>query len=657
LKQSGLRKSKVAGRLRLWPPSFSCAPPAMWHAPAAERQAAISRPFRITSLWSRYAQNCTVQNNVNPLDEYSARMSRFRAAEQIFERRFNIIGNWRLAVAAVAAVLAWLVFARQTLSPWWLLVPVAAFLVLVVWHQRVLRARTHAARAADFYERGVARVQDRWVGRGNPGEHFRNANHVYAEDLDLFGRGNLFELICRARTAAGEDLLASWLLQPSERDEIIARQEAVRELTGMVDLREEIALLAEDVPSKVRVEPLAAWGNAPAVRLPRWLRAVASLLAISGIAAVIAFFTQALPLWPVAVILACDFAIIYGLRGRVSKILQSVEGSGRDLRIFSALVERLERESFTSKRLENLRAALVTSGRPASSRIRSLGRLVDWLDSGDHTLVRIIRPLVLWNEQLALSFENWRAASGRDIGNWLRAVAEFEALSSFAGAAFERPSWCIPAILQADQPNFAAKDLKHPLIPIAECVGNDVELGPECPMLVVSGSNMSGKSTLLRAVGLNSALALAGGPVAANELRLSPLQIGASIRLNDSLQDHRSRFFAEITRIRQIVELTRSGSHVLFLLDELLSGTNSHDRRIGAAGIVRELLRTASIGLITTHDLALAAIQQDVAAGISNVHFEDQMDGAEMRFDYKLKAGVVRHSNALALMRAVGLEV
>jgi len=189
------------------------------------------------------------------------------------------------------------------------------------------------------------------------------------------------------------------------------------------------------------------------------------------------------------------------------------------------------------------------------------------------------------------------------------------------------------------------------------CVVNDLALDTERPMLVVSGSNMSGKSTLLRAVGLNGVLAWAGAPVAATALSVSPLAIGASIRVNDSLQDHRSRFFAEITKIRQIVDLTKSGKPVLFLLDELLSGTNSHDRRMGASGIVKELLRANAIGLITTHDLALANIQQDVREGVANVHFEDQMNGTEMLFDYKLKPGVVTRSNAIELMRAVGLEV
>jgi hypothetical protein len=598
-----------------------------------------------------------VNSNIDPLEEYSARLTRFRAEEQRFGSKFVAIGNWRLAIVVLFALAAWLVFARQALAIWWLLAPCAGFIVLVFWHQRILRSRIRASRAVAFYERGVARLQDEWIGRGTSGERFREASHLYAEDLDLFGKGGLFELIAIARTAAGEDTLANWLLHPASPAEIHARQYAVRELCPKVDLREEIALLAEDVPSSVKVAPLSAWGSAPLVRFPRGLRPVAFALALAGICAIIAFFAQAIPLWPLAVILICDFAIIYTFRARTTQVLQNVEGSGRDLRIFSALVGRLEEESFTAPLLQSLRAALAVGGRPASKRIGRLGRLLDWLDSGDHTLIRLIRPLVLWNEQLAISFEKWRAASGGDIANWLRAVAQFEALSSFGAAAFEHPQWSMPQLIDSSEPHFEARGLKHPIIPAAECVPNDVSLNSAQPMLVVSGSNMSGKSTLLRAIGLNAALALAGSAVPSASLELTQLQIGASIRINDSLQDHRSRFFAEITRIRHIVDLTRAGKPVLFLLDELLSGTNSHDRRIGAAGIVRELLRTRSIGLITTHDLALAEIPQDVARGIVNVHFEDQMNGTEMRFDYKLKSGVVTHSNALALMRAVGLEI
>jgi hypothetical protein len=594
---------------------------------------------------------------MSPLEEFNARLARFRAEEQSFNKQFIRIGNVRLILAVVGIVLAWFVFSRQSVSAWWLLAPIVPFIALVIWHQTVVRARTRATRAAGFYDRALARLNDEWMGRGNTGERFRNAAHVYAEDLDVFGKGGLFELIATARTRAGEETLAGWLLRPAVFDEAQARQSAVEELGPNVDLREDIALLAEDVPSEIRVEPLAAWGAAPEVRFPGWLRPVTLVLAVLGIAAAVGLLTRALPLWPLAVILVCDFAIIYAFRERTHSVLENVEGTGRDLRIFAGLVERLEKETFRSPLLAKLRGTFDIAGKSASSRIAGLGRLLDWLDSGDHALVRLIRPLVFWNEQLAMAFERWRAESGASVGAWLRATADFEALSSFAGLRYERPGWAMPKLIDSGEAECRAREMRHPLIAERECVPNDVDLNLQCPMLVVSGSNMSGKSTLLRALGLNAVLAWAGAPVPAGELAISPVQVGASIRVNDSLQDHRSRFFAEISRIRQVVDLTRSGPPVLFLLDELLSGTNSHDRRIGAAGIVKALLKARSIGLITTHDLALAGIEQDVSAGIANVHFEDEMNGAEMRFDYKLKPGVVQHSNALALMRAVGLEV
>ena len=589
--------------------------------------------------------------------EYSARRERFRAGEQLLQRRFIAIGNWRLAIGLATAALAWLVFGRRSVNAWILLAPVAAFFVLVIWHQRVIRKRTLASRAVTFYDRALARLRDEWMGKGNSGDRYRDPSHVYAEDLDLFGKGSLFELIAVTRTTAGEDTLASWLLKPAAPAEVLLRQAAVAELRPMLDLREDIALLAADMRADVNARSLELWGAAPIWKYPLILRPIALLLGASGIAAIIGFFLQMTPLWLLIAILGCDFAVIFALRQTVASILEGVEAAGRNLQVFSALLERLEEEQFSSPKLQELRSTLDIEGRPASVRIRQLSRLIDWLDSSDHALLRVIRPLILFREQLAMSFEKWRAESGLYVAQWVTAVAEMEALSCFATLAYERPDWATPQLVETSAAIFCASELRHPLIPSATCVPNDLALTQSRPMLVVSGSNMSGKSTLLRAVGLNGVLAWAGAPVAAQQLDISRLQIGASIRVNDSLQDHRSRFYAEIMRIRQIVDLTKNGRAVLFLLDELLSGTNSHDRRIGASGIVGELLRADAIGLITTHDLALAHLEDDVSAGVGNVHFEDQMNGTEMLFDYKLKPGVVTRSNAIELMRAVGLEV
>jgi MutS domain V len=506
-----------------------------------------------------------------------------------------------------------------------------------------------------FYERGLARINDEWMGKGNAGDAFHEATHVYAEDLDVFGRGSLFELMTTARTASGERTLADWLRGPADREEAMARQAAVRELAGRLDLREDVALLGEDVRVEVHEEGLGAWGSAGAVPFPRYLRAAAVALAAGAVGTLGCWMAGALPITAFAVLLACNLTVAYVLRGRVRAVVEGVDVPGHDLRILSLLLERMEREQFETPRMQGIRAALNVEGLAASRRIAQLERWVDMLDSVNAPLIRAILPVVLWREQAAMGIEAWRRVNGRQVGAWVKAVAEFEALSSLATIPYERTEWTFPELVEGEA-RFEAQGLRHPLLARTKCVANDVAIRGGLRMLIVSGSNMSGKSTLLRAVGLNAILAWAGGAVAAARLSVSRVQVGASVRVVDSLQDNRSRFFAEITRIREIVEMTRT-RQVLFLLDELLSGTNSHDRRIGASGIVRALVEAGAIGLITTHDLALAEIERDLGEAAANVHFDDRIVDGRIEFDYRLRAGVVTHSNALELMRAIGLKV
>jgi hypothetical protein len=585
---------------------------------------------------------------MDPQQEYSARRENWTARETLAQQQFIRIGNTRLAVGVIAAPMIWLVFIRDLFSVLWLLIPLALFLSLVVWHQRVLRERDFAGRASRYYTRGIARIRDEWAGTaGETGERFRQPAHVYSEDLDLFGKSSLFEMLSIARTAAGEDVLAAWLLEPASTETVLARQEAVKELRERLDLREEISLSGDEVRAGMDAESLGRWGSLAPVNFPAVLRWLAPGLVISGVLTLVAYFLDLFPLWPLLLTLLCDFALIFATRRQVAAITSAVETPGSDLNILVLLLERLEREHFQSPLLRESLAFL-----PISQRVRHLKRWVELLDSSEHVLMRVIGPLLLWRQQIAIRIEAWRQKTGSGIGGWIRAVGEFEALSSIATLAFERSGWTFPELADDRSALFEASELRHPLLPRAKCVPNDVTLNAAARLLIVSGSNMSGKSTLLRSIGLNCALAWAGAPVAAARLRIAPLRMGASIRTTDSLQDNRSRFLAEILRIRQIVGMVRQDDAVLFLLDELLSGTNSHDRLIGASGIVRGLLAGNSIGLLTTHDLALTQIESG-----ENVHFEDSIQDGELEFDYKLRPGVVTHGNALALMRAVGLEV
>jgi DNA mismatch repair ATPase MutS len=322
------------------------------------------------------------------------------------------------------------------------------------------------------------------------------------------------------------------------------------------------------------------------------------------------------------------------------------------------LIARIEREAFRAAWLLERQTSLRQGAAAASATIARLRRVVALVESFNHNVLFIpVARALLLPEQCAMAISRWHAEHGRDVATWLRVTGEVEAVSALSAYAFERPADPFPDLRDAGVV-FQAEDLAHPLIDDGTAVANDVRLGGGQPqLLVVSGSNMSGKSTLLRAAGVNVVLALAGAPVRATSLRMSWLAIGATLRVEDSLEQGRSRFYAEIVRIRAIVDIARRGAALLFLLDEILHGTNSYDRRIGAEAIVRDLVAHGAIGMITTHDLALTGVVDTLGAVAANMHFEDRMEDGRMRFDYRMRPGVVEHSNALALMRAVGLDV
>jgi hypothetical protein len=603
----------------------------------------------------RYAVS-RVANEHDPRREYENRMAVWLRLKQAQDWRYIRLGNLRLAVALAAALIAWFAFGHPVISGWCLVAPAALFIGLVIWHSRVAREQVVASRAIQFYARGLKRLDDDWAGSGQSGEEFANPDHIYTSDLDVFGKGSVFELMSTARTRSGEHMLARWLQAPAARDEVCARQQAARELGARLELREDFALLGEAARSEIHPETLEQWAKAPKVVFSPWLRRLATVCTVVAVSATVALIGGVVPLSVAAAALAANVCLMVWMRKRTAIVLGGCSAPAAGLEVLSVLIERLERESFTSPLLQQLRSSLEIEGLAASRRIAHLERLMAWLDSSHHVLVSVIAPLLLWKEHLAMMIEKWREENGEGVVGWLRACGEFEALCSLAGLAYERPDWVFPEFISDDSPQVKATALRHPLLG-RRAVANDVSLGSDTRVWIVSGSNMSGKSTLMRAVGVNVVLASAGAPVAAASLRLSALQVGASMRNVDSLQDGRSRFFAEISRIRNISALAGNGRAVLFLLDELLSGTNSHDRRIGAAAIVKGLVDRGAIGLVTTHDLALAELEADLGYRAANVHFDDHMLDGHMEFDYKLQPGVVTHSNALELMRAVGLAV
>jgi hypothetical protein len=598
----------------------------------------------------------------SPLEEYTNRRAARTAARARFVRLDARISYARLAAVAGTVLCGWLAI-RGLLPAWLVAVPIAAFVALAVWHDRVLRVVNRLARAMVFYDQGIARIEDRWQDTGEPGLRFLDEDHLYARDLDIFGPGSLFQLLSRARTQLGEDTLARWLKSPAALHTVRLRQSAIAELRDRLDFREALTTAGSTSSSlltggsqEIDTLALSSWATAGDALRGIWLRVVAVALAI-GIIATGVWWAIGGPLAPLLIVILLKMILTRPSRKSVARVVRGVEAPLRQLDILADTLALVEREDFHSPHLAEQQAAIMSHGVLPSTAIRRLKRLADMLEWRRNAIFAPISAAVSWPLHIAAAIEAWRREFGPNVLTWLTAIAEHEAFSSLAAYSYEHTADPFPVLLENGPACLEGTGLGHPLVPAERMVRNDVAFTRDVRLLIVSGSNMSGKSTLLRTVGVNVVLAMAGAPVRAEGLTLTPLAVGATLHVHDSLQAGRSRFFAEISRIRGITDLTGHPPAPLFLLDELFQGTNSHDRRIGAEALLRSLIDRGAIGLTTTHDLALTAIADQLGGRGINVHFEDHLRDGELVFDYRMRPGPVTHSNALALMRAIGLPV
>lgn len=598
---------------------------------------------------------------MNPLDEYQKRLASREALRDRCWAQMKNVGWARLGFAVLFLGVIWQSFTIHIFSGWFALVPAGIFVVFAIFHERLRRAFDRAKRGVAYYKRGLDRLEDRWQGKGNAGVEFGKNGHLYSTDLDILGDASLFELLCTARTRAGEETLARWLCAPASRSEILKRQEAVKELRDDIDLREDLALIGPEVREGVDPVFMSEWASRPSRLNSSAGRTTASIL-VGALFAAIAYdtFSGGSPMVLLAAVLVeAAFALLYRSRVReaIGKInAPLIDEPVKELAVLGSALQRMEREDYSSEKLRQFRENFAHEGKRPSQEIATVVNLVEYLNYRRNEFFFAFSLPLLWATRHAFAIEAWRVRCGPQIPQWLENFGEFEALCALAGYAYEHPDEPFPEIVEGDGV-LEGEDLRHPLIAASACVPNSIQLGGELRLLLVSGSNMSGKSTLLRTVGINAVLAQAGGPVRAKRMKLSVLAIGATMRVQDSLQAGVSRFYAEIQRLHDTMELTSGSLPVLFLLDEILHGTNSHDRAIGAEAIVRGLIERGAIGLVTTHDLALARVVDALEPRARNVHFEDHLENGRMTFDYILHPGVVQKSNALELMRAVGLKV
>jgi hypothetical protein len=598
---------------------------------------------------------------------YRIRCDRFAKERDDLTRRWGRIANVRLVVFLAALACFGLgLFGRAPLLGLVGIGGFIAYFVLARRHTRIGAARYRAAGMWNINDEAGKRIARRW--HSLPLRHTTRAEpgHPYANDLDIFGHASLFHLLDKVNTRMGEATLSHWLLQPAGPETVQWRQAAVAELAPMLDFRDELALRGGALmEAKPDPEPLLAWAEGrpmlPGRRAAVWAARLSPVFLgtflIANVRDVIDY-----PIW--LVFLALNLALWYTVGRPAYTIISDVRLRGDALLHFAASLHLISSEDFRSPAMRHLKAELLTDGQTADVQIARLHRLASLMIPQSAMLYAVFQMVTLWDIHVLALLESWQAHTGKHIRGWLTALGGAEAIASLAGLAYDNPDWTFPQV-DADATTLEARGLGHPLLPDSVRVDNDVTVGPAGTFLLVTGSNMSGKSTLLRAIGVNAVLANAGGPVCASWYQSPPVHLWTSMRVQDSLEQGVSYFMAELQRLKAIVDAananraTRDGAF-LYLLDEILQGTNTSERQIAARRIIAHLIAQGAIGAVSTHDLTIAEAEE-LATAAHAVHFTEQIrataSGPSMTFDYKLRPGIATSTNALRLMQIVGLDL
>jgi hypothetical protein len=552
-----------------------------------------------------------------------------------------------------------------TLARWagaGVLLSLLVFLGLVVRHRKVRARERWLGQLAEVNRTALARLDRDWEGLPPTPQPSAARNHPYALDLDVCGDASLFRLLTTPTIPPGRATLRSWLLGPASPAEVRRRQDGVKELAPLLEERQTLEATGRmvDSPDPVAIEDFLAWAEAPA-----WLRDRPWMVLGAWIFPILSATLAGLHIWGVLArpwwifTMAAAFVVANRHRKHVHALMEAASGGQERFGRYAALLGRMMEMEVRAPILRGLQEAAVSSGVGAVRELRRLERLAGWADVRLNAMVhQPFQALLAWDIHVLGRLERWKDRSGPQVREWLEALGRLEALAALAALKGDHPDWTFPVLEEDGEPGLRASGLGHPLLPPAGCVVNDVEVGPSGTFLFVTGSNMSGKSTLLRAIGLNTVLAQAGGPVFASAMRMTPLEVETSMRTADSLSEGVSQYMAELKRIQQVVAGARRAEGVLYLLDEPLQGTNEAERRVAVQTILGHLLDAGAVGAVATHDLGLDGTPR-LGKAARAVHLEGQVGegeaGPSLSFDYRLRPGRATSTNALALLRAVGL--
>jgi len=595
---------------------------------------------------------------IKPSVRYQERLQQIVAETDVYERRDRrfvvirtLLGLLQLGVIALC------IGESERISWMWLLLPMTIFLAVLPFDQRCLRHLQRLQAARRFLESRLARLQRVFGADLADGREYRNDQHPWTQDLDVFGQGSLFQMLNECRTQPGRRQLADWMMTVPTAEEIRVRQSRARGLKDSLQLRESLACIPDKADWTSAERLLQTWVNEPARPIATFVLIWSLLVGGAALPILTLVATDILSASWLLVLVILQTPAVLLTRQQIRQTAAMMDNVDAALRQFGAVIEAFERHPVDEPSVRDLLNRFSSELMPTSEAIAQLSRLTQWLNNAmRHQVFAPIAWACGMFVLLTHRIESWRRTHGPDVPDWLRTAAILEATLSVAGYTFDHPDDCVPEILD-ERRELIAQDLGHPLLKDSICVRNSVRLGGEQSLMLISGSNMSGKSTFLRSIGASVVLTYCGAVVRATSFQTFAFQPGTAMRMNDSLLEGRSLFYSVLQRLKSVVDLTSGPRTVLFLLDEILHGTNSHDRRRGAEAVIRSLVDRGGVGIVTTHDLALTRIADSMPNQAVNKHFEDTIVDGTMLFDYRLRDGVVERSNAIELMRMLGLDV
>lgn len=600
-------------------------------------------------------------NQSKPKNRYEKRKHYYAQRLEKQTRLINRISNVRLLTFLAGVGFAVYLYITQShpLGMVTFLLTGMAFVALVIWHQNVKTRLTYTQTLYEINDHALKRLAGEWKAFSDSGEDFKDADHPYSEDLDLFGTGSLYQWISTAKTFLGRRKLKAALLEPPQaRETIRQKQAAIEELATNLAWRQRFLAEANIAKNPMTSpERIIQWGkDYDAFYLQTWVIILARALPIITLTFILLYYlTSLLSFWvPLGAILVQMMILAPGKKQR-GKALEAVYNYKNSIKIYEKMLQRFEKRSFQSHYLQTIKKRLIDRDKKSAfEQIRKLSGIADFISNRSNAMFILINILTLWDIQSMIALESWKEQSGRSLSTWLDVIAELEALSSLAVIRFDQPEWGLPEIIE-EYPCVAAQNMGHPLL--RDSVHNDLSMKKPEGILLITGSNMSGKSTLLRTVGINLVLAYAGAPVCAQAFTCSRMQIYTCMRVSDNLEKNISSFYAELLRIKQIVSAAKTEKQIFFLLDEIFKGTNSQDRHAGAKVLIQQLSNDGAMGMVSTHDLELGELEQESRQKVRNFHFREYYQNDAIHFDYKLRRGISTTRNAMYLIKMAGIDV